>query len=126
LLGGTALLLGVRPFGHRRGSVPLSTFPVEDPIAVAVKEGLDVLVPPQVVYAGGHFMQAGCQLQEVGVQSRNRCALVQRRPQNPAPQLPAGRSSSVPKDGHVNPLPHPIDRVPVLSHKAMVNLAACL
>jgi hypothetical protein len=126
LLGGTAFLLGVRSFGHRRGSVPLSTLPVEDRIADAVKERLDVLVPSQVIDVGGHFMQARCQLAEVGAQSRNRCAFVQRRPQNPAPQLSAGRWSTVPEDDPVTPLPHPIDRVPVLGHTAMVNLAACL
>jgi hypothetical protein len=117
LLGGTAVLLGVRSFGHRRRSVPLSTLLVDDRIADAVKERLDVLIPPQVVDVGGHFMQAGCQLLEVDAQSRDRCAFAERRPQNPAPQRPAGRSSTVPtKDAPVNRLPHPVDRVPVLGH----------
>jgi hypothetical protein len=116
LLGGTAFLLCVRSFGHRRGSVPLSTLLVEGRIADAVKERLDVLGPPQDMDAGGHFMQAGRQVPEVGAQSHDRCAFVQRRPQNSAPQLAPGRWSAVPADVPMNPLPHAVDRVRVLGH----------
>ena len=109
-------LLGTRSFRRCRGSVPLSSLLMEDRISDAVKERLDVLGPPQVVDGGGHVMQAGRELLEVGAQGRDRCGFDQRLAENPAPSIPAGRWPTVPKYEPVNRLPRLVDRVPAVGH----------
>ena len=91
-------LLGTCSFRRCGGSVPFSSLLMEDRISDAVKERLDVLGPPQVVDGGGHVMQAGRELLEVGAQGRGRCGFDQRLAENPAPSIPAGRWPTVSKD----------------------------
>lgn len=122
MLSGTAFLLGARSFRRRTGSMALGTFPGEDRIADAVEERLDVLLPPQVVDGGCHVVQTGRQLLKVGAQGCDRRGIDERRAENLAPRIPAGRRPTMPTDHPVSR--PPVDRVPPIGHICMMNLAA--
>jgi hypothetical protein len=122
LLSGTAVLLGARSFRRRGGSMALGTFPGEDRIADAVEERLDVLLPPQVVDGRSHVVQTGRQLLKIGPQGCDRRGIDERRAENLAPRIPAGRRRAMPTDHPVSR--PPVDRVPPIGHICMMNLAA--